>query len=227
MIYENIKKQIIKDKYIDFAYNRYLNFKETLIYDEGYKFQLLEELNAYFHENTISETTVVKMAEKIQKSNPTTGSLVHWSNLDDLVNYAKQRPDEVSKLWNNLYDETVSIEDRITNFRTKAQEYDSSIALGAPLFGYLLAAYDYTTYPLYKGDIYQETKSTYEIEQKMGSVSDNYSVFFMICQGILDHLKKKTPDLTMLDIQDFLYCTSSYNKVRVESAIDYLYDLAI
>jgi len=220
-----IEKKILKDNYVNFAYQRYLNFRETPMYDESYKFEVLEELNSYFQDNTISETNVVEIAKKIQKSNPTTGSFVHWSNTANLVNYAEQRPNEVSKLWNHLYDETVSVEDRIADFRAKAQEFDSKIALGAPLFGYLLAAYDYTTYPLYKGDIYQEAKSTYEIEQKMGSVSDNYSVFFMICQIILKYLKKENPDLTMLDIQDFLYCTSSYNKVKVESTVDYLYDL--
>lgn len=223
---DEIKKKILKDNYVNFAYQRYLNFKETPMYDESYKFEILEELNAYFQNNTISETTVVEIAKKIQKSNPTAGSFVHWSNTANLVNYAEQRPTEVSKLWNHLYDETVSVEDRIADFRAKAQKFDSKIALGAPLFGYLLAAYDYTTYPLYKGDIYQEAKSTYEIEQKMGSVSDNYSVYFMICQVILEHLKKENPDLTMLDVQDFLYCSNRYNKVRVESAVDYLHDLA-
>src|SRR5699024_3240991 len=60
----------------------------------------------------------------------------------------------------------------------------------------------------------------------MGSVEENYSVYYTICQIILDHLSVENEDLTMLDVQDFLFCHSHYNKVKVETAADYLFDLA-
>lgn len=226
MTHTTIKKLILKDKYLGFAYGRYLNFKESSQYDESYKLEILEQLNEYMRQNKITEATVVDMAKKIQKSNPSTGSFVHWSNTDSLVKYAENRPSEVAELWNRLYDESIPMAERITDFREKIQAFDPDLTLGAPLFGYLLAAYDYTTYPLYKGEIYQAAKSTYGLTHKMGSVSENYTVYLMICQVILDYLKEGNPDITMLDVQDLLYCSNRYHKVKVETAADYLYHLA-
>src|SRR5690625_2029959 len=220
MTHTSIKKAILKDKYLNFSYERYLNFKESPQYDEFYKLEILEELNEYMRLNKITVASVVDMARKIQKSNPSSGSFVHWSNTDSLVKYAEKRPDEVAELWNRLYDESIPMAERITGFREKIQAFDPDLTLGAPLFGYLLAAYDYTTYPLYKGDIYQAVKSTYGIMHKMGSVSENYTIYLMICQVILDHLKEENPDITMLDVQDLLYCSNRYHKVKVETAAD-------
>ncbi|GAB3807428.1 hypothetical protein GCM10028868_37240 [Virgibacillus kimchii] len=224
---DSIKKQILKDRYIDFAYERYQAFKDSPAYDEQYKMDILEELNTYFRNHRITEDTVVDFAKKIQSSNPNTGSFVHWNNTDTLVKFAAGLPKEAAALWNNLYDEEIPIKERIKLFREKVKGFDKNMALGAPLFGYLLAAYDYTAYPLYKGDVYREVNATYELKQKMGSVENNYDVYFTICQVMLDYLKQENADLSMLDIQDFLYCSTRYDKVKVEIAADYLYDLAV
>lgn len=221
-----IQNKILKDNYLDLAFQRYQSFKESPQYDEMYKLEILEELNGYFRSNSINETTVLDMARKIQSSNPSTGSFAHWSNTDNLVKYATQQPVELAEVWNSLYNDSLPIKERITSFRGKATDFDEKISFGAPLFGYLLAAYDYTTYPLYKGEIYQEAKSTYQLDIKMGSVDENYTVYFTMCQIMLDYFKEENTDLTMLDIQDFLFCSTHYNKVKVETAADYLYNLA-
>lgn len=226
MLKEKIESAILKDSYIDFAYNRYLKFKETPLYDKQYKIDILEKLNEYFRNTSITKETVLDLAEKLQKNNPQEGSFVHWSNLDNLVDYAKAYPIELAEVWNSLYDEDISIDERIEVFLRKGKLFKKDISLGAPLFGYLLAAYDYTKYPLYKGTIYTDIKASYGIDNKMGSVSENYSTYYLISQTIFEYLQLKEPDLTMLEVQTFLYCSSHYNKIKVESAADYLADLA-
>ncbi|MHA6252205.1 AAA family ATPase [Oceanobacillus sp. CAU 1775] len=226
MPHQSITQNITKDNYITFAYNRYQSFKESPQYDEQYKFDILEELNGYFRETQITEETVLEHAIKIQKTNPSAGSFVHWNNTDSLVKFSEARPQEAAAVWNNLYDKSQDIKERIATFREAIKTYDSTMAVGAPLFGYLLAAYDYTAYPLYKGELYQDVKANYEIDYKMGSVEENYSFYYSICRTIFDHLSKENEDLTMLDVQDFLFCHSHYNKVKVETAADYLYDMA-
>lgn len=226
MSQQAIARKILKDRYIDFAYHRYQTFKESPQYDEQYKFDVLEDLNAYFREAPITEETVFNHALKIQKSNPSTGSFVHWNNTDSLVRFSEARPLEAATVWNNLYDEAITIKERIAAFREAIKAYDNKMAVGAPLFGFLLAAYDYTAYPLYKGELYQDVKANYEIDHKMGSVEENYSVYYSICQIILEDLSEENEDLTMLDVQDFLFCHSHYNKVKVETAANYLFDLA-
>lgn len=221
-----IKKKLLKNQYIDFAYNRYLSFKETSQYDEHYKVEILESLNGYFRAHPITEESVVALAKKIQTSNPNSGSFVHWNNTDSLVKYAVDNRVEAAEVWNQLYDESIPLNDRIASFREKIKSYDSKLALGAPLFGYLLAAVDYTKYPLYKGQIYQEMIATYELGYKTGSVEQNYVTYFTICEVILEYLQTKDEDTTMLDVQDFLYCTMRYDKLKVEIAVDYLFHLA-
>ncbi|PWA07910.1 hypothetical protein DCC39_15970 [Pueribacillus theae] len=146
--------------------------------------------------------------------------------MDYLVKYAEARPVESAELWNWLYDESIPMEKRISGFHHQAKGFDSSLSFGAPFFGYLLAAYDYKKYPLYKGEVYQDVKSTFQINQKMGSVIENYVNYFAICQVIHAHLSKTFPDLTMLGIQDYLFCSSQYDKIKVESAVEYLHGLA-
>lgn len=221
-----LKKQLTKDNYLDMSYQRYLSFKESPEYDEAYKLTVLEDLNDYFRNHSISESNVLEAAKNIQRSNPSKGSFVHWSNTDHLVKYATAKPSEVAELWRNLYNGEVPLKDRISAFIKQAKGFDENISLGAPLFGYLLAAYDYTAYPLYKGDIYREVNAAYGLNLKMGTVEENYDTYFMICEIILDHFKEKNADLTMLDIQDFLYCSTRYDKIIVESAVDYLYQIA-
>ncbi|WP_281975774.1 AAA family ATPase [Halobacillus litoralis] len=223
----NLKQSVIKEAdYLEIAYKRYLAFKETPAYEEAYKLKILSELNDYLHINSITPESVGHLARKLQKENPTSGSFVHWSNTDDLAKFAEANPDVVSELWNQLYDSSISIEDRISQFRAKGKAFNPTISLGAPLFGYLLAAYDYTRYPLYKEEVYKDLKKTYGIDTKFGTVSKNYSEYIAFAEEVLVHLQRTYLDLTMLDVQDFFFCSTQYDKIIVESAVEYLYGMA-
>ena len=62
---------------------------------------------------------------------------------------------------------------------------------------------------------------------KLGSVGNNYETFLHICQIALDHFKPTDPEISMLDIQDFFFCSTQYKQIYVESAVVYLHQLAV
>src|SRR5699024_9726810 len=220
---KEIEKRILRDSYFNLAYNRYQQYQTSTIYDEEHKWEILGKLNELLHNDPITKNSVVDLAKMLQNSIPDVGSFVYWGEMSNFSKITEQEPDKIAEVWNQLYDESIPLGKRINSFREKVRQIKSDISLGAPFFGYLMAAYDYTAYPLYKGSIYQELIGTFELKLKMGTVSDNYSTYFTICSTVLNILKKVNADITMLDIQDFLYCIHSYNKVRVEVAVDYLY----
>ncbi|MEI3605038.1 hypothetical protein SPD48_04995 [Pseudogracilibacillus sp. SE30717A] len=225
---EAIKKQVLKDNYLDIALTRYIEFKKTDTYDENYKFEMLKRTRELFQANSpITEENVVFMAKELQKLNPNEGTFVYWAAVDDFVTYVEAKPAEAAQLWNQLYDESIPLRDRINQFREVSQTFNEKARFNAPFFGFLFAAYDYETYPLYKGSLYQQVKKAYTIDIKLASVSENYDTYMTICEVILDHLKVENPDITMLDVQDFLFCSSEYDKIKVESAVEYLYDLSV
>ncbi|MGI2328151.1 AAA family ATPase [Planococcus sp. YIM B11945] len=224
--YFKIRKQLFNGSYINLSFNRYIKFKENELYDESYKLEILSRLNEFLRGQEINELTVGDITKKIQKENPSAGSFVHWSNTGDLVKYAEARPAEVAALLNQLYNSDAPISERIESFREQAKSFNPEISLGAPLFGYLLAAKDYTKYPIYKQEVFTKVKKDYDIELKLGSVGQNYEVYIFICNAALDYFKVNDSSLTILDIQDFFYCSTTYDQIQVESAVDYLYELA-
>jgi 5-methylcytosine-specific restriction enzyme B len=226
MTNQELQRQLLKDSYIDISFKRYLQFKNNSLYDESYKEEILSRLNKFMAEQDITEYTVVDIARKLQKENPTAGSFVHWSNTADLVKYAEERPHEVADLLNELIYASAPLEERIEAFREKGKLFNPSISLGAPLFGYILAAVDYTKYPLYKQEIFVDLKRSYGIDLKLSSVGSNYQTYLQLCEIALAHLKESYKELKILDIQDFFFCSTQYDQIKVESAVDYLYGIA-
>jgi 5-methylcytosine-specific restriction enzyme B len=226
MIKQELERQLLKDSYIDISFKRYLQFKNNFLYDESYKEEILSRLNIFLKEQDITEFTVVDIVKKLQKENPGSGSFVHWSNTDDLVKYAEERPQEVAERLNELIHSNDPLEDRIEDFRERGKAFNPSISLGAPLFGYILAAFDYRKYPLYKQEVFMNLKRSYGIDSKLSSVGFNYQTYLHLCETALVHLQESYENLTVLDIQDFFFCSTHYDQIKVESAVDYLYGIA-
>src|SRR5690625_2527911 len=225
---EAVKKQLLKDNYVNIAYTRYVRFKETEAYDEQYKFTTLKKTRDLFQTNgRVTAENVVALAKELQKLNLREGTFVYSGAMNDFVAYAAARPEEVAEVWNQLYDDSLSLQNRMDQFRTVSQSFDENNRFNASFFGYLLAAYDDEKYPLYKGSIYQNVRKTYDIEIKSSTVSDNYITYTVICEILRDYLVADFPDITMIDVQDFLYCSTQYDKIKVESAVEYLYDLSV
>ncbi|WP_282034449.1 AAA family ATPase [Metabacillus indicus] len=226
MSHDEMKKLLLKDYFLNLSFNRYSKFKNNVRYDEHYKLEILDRLNAFIKQQDINEYTIVDIVKKLQKENPQAGSFVHWSNTDHLVKFAEERPFEVAEQLNELYFSSLPIEERIENFREKGKAFNPGISLGAPLFGYLLAAFDCSKYPIYKQEVFTDIKRSYGIEEKLGSVGNNYGTYLMLCEIALKHLEKSYSNLTIIDIQDFFYCSTQYNEIIVESAVEYLFDIA-
>jgi 5-methylcytosine-specific restriction enzyme B len=221
-----LKKHLLKDTYLDITFRKYLAFKETDQYDESYKAEILSRLNMYLQSQEINESTIRDIVKTLQKENPQSGSFVHWSNTSDLVKYAEEKPEEVSALLNQLFKSSLSFEERIERFREKGKAYNPNISLGAPLFGYLFAAMDYAQYPIYKQEVFTDIKRDYGVELKLGTVGSNFETYLNLCRVAFEHLKTNYPDLTMLDIQDFFFCSTQYEQIKVESAVEYLHAMA-
>jgi 5-methylcytosine-specific restriction enzyme B len=221
-----LERQLLKDSYIDISFKRYLQFKNNSLYDESYKEEILSRLNDFMRKQDINEFTVGDIVRKLQKENPTAGSFVHWSNTADLVKYAEERPQEVADLLKELIYASEPLDERIEAFREKGKEFNPGISLGAPLFGYILASVDYTKYPLYKQEVFMDLKRSYGIYLKLSNVGANYQTYLKLCEAALSHFQESYEDLTVLDIQDFFFCSTQYDQIKVESAVDYLYGIA-
>ncbi|MGF9946782.1 hypothetical protein ABEX44_26635 [Priestia megaterium] len=70
MNYEELQKHLLKDAYIDISFKRYLAFKESELYDESYKMEILSRLSSFLKGQEINKLTVLDIVKKLQKENP-------------------------------------------------------------------------------------------------------------------------------------------------------------
>lgn len=219
-----LKRQLTKDRYIDFAFARYEQFKRSSAYDENYKYEILSELNSFIQSMQFNSQSVLEIIKKIQNSKPSAEKFAFWTYLSDLYDYASEYPDAVAAGLEELYkSEDVALQERIESFRTQAKEANPNIRLGASLFGYLLAAYDFEKYPLYKERVFQHVKNLFGIKTNLRSVSENYQDFYDLCLVTQQYLHTKGYTVNMLDVQDFFYCMTEKDLVKTESAVDFLF----
>ncbi|WP_144699624.1 AAA family ATPase [Fictibacillus phosphorivorans] len=214
---------LFTDDYFQIATNEYQRFKEySPYYDEAYKKDILTKTNEYLTSITISKDNVVEVIKYLDNNNPQSGSFVHWNNLKDLLNYAQEKPEDVSLLLNHLYDSSIPLNERINEFIANGKKFNPKIKLGTPLFGYLLAAYDYLLYPIYKEEVFKDFLTTFEIDEKVGSFSlgEKYQFYVRLCKLVLE--KVSYSNWNMLDVQDFIYCLSQYYDLITNTAVKFI-----
>lgn len=216
---------IFRDHYLDIVLKRYLKFRTHTAYDEHYKWSILQELHTYLQNIEITEDNILEVINFIKSKNPQVGSFTHWSSLDHLTKFAEEAPGLTADLFHTLYDESTPLKERIEKFHFTGKEYDRS--LGAPLFGYLLAANDYEKYPLYKEEVFKEIKKQFGITEKLGTISENYQMFYDICEMVQQYIRDIGYDFSMLDVQDMLYCTTSYHVMIAETSVEYIHSHAV
>jgi MoxR-like ATPase/predicted RNA-binding protein with PUA-like domain len=223
--YNLLKRILLKDNYLDVLLKRYLQFKGNPLHDEKYKWDILGDLNTYLQQTSISAENVVSVIKYIKSKNPQAGSFVHWNSIENLLKFAEDQPGLTANLLVDLYNESLSLEERVEKFYRAVKDHGKTI--GAPLFGYLLSANDYKKYPLYKEDVLQELKRNLGINKKLGSVTENYVFFYQICQIVQEYVQDPGNGFNMLDVQDMLFSVSHYNTLKAEVSAEYLYSVAV
>jgi MoxR-like ATPase len=207
---EDFKEIIYNDEYLEIAVKEYIDFKKTEYYKESYKRKILKSLNGYLQNTRITPENVVNVIGEFKKNNPQTGTFTHWTSIDNLLKISSENPVLISKLINNLYDETIQLDERIKVFDEQIKQLKGK-SLGTPLYAYLLAGYNYKKYPLFKDEIFREFLKSYSIQEKIDEVSEKYFLYYKITHVFIDYLKEKhfIKEPNALDVQDFIYCLFS------------------
>jgi len=210
----NTTKDLIKN-YIEIR-----NRKDPELWNEEYKWSILPTVNKEFFKESMTVDNIAEKMVILEKYNPTSGSFVHFSTLMDLKEIAQQKPEVVLKCLELLFKGDANLCERIDHVIKEFKKIKKDAKTGTPLFGYLLAMYDYEKYPLYKDSVFQRLKKIIkrEKEWKSYTLGMKYQRFQELCLRIGDYLKKsnllkdiKVNDvevpvgITALDGQDFFY----------------------
>jgi len=196
------------------------NRKDPELWNEEYKWDGLPKVNNEFFREPMTVDNIVEKIAILEKNNPTSGSFVHFSNLMDLKEIAQQKPEVVLKSLELLFKGDAILCERIDNIIKEFKKIRKDARIGTPLFGYLLAMYDYKKYPLYKDSVFQTLKKAInrEEEWKSYTLGMKYQRFKELCLKMGEYLEKsnflkdiKVNDIevpvgiTALDGQDFFY----------------------
>jgi len=217
----NGTKKSIKD------YSDVRNRKDPELWNEEYKWDVLSKINNEFFKETMAVDNIVEKIVVLEKNNPTSGSFVHYTNLMDLKEIAQRKPEIVLNSLELLFKGDVILCERIDNIIKEFKKIKKDAGIGTPLFGYLLAMYDYRKYPLYKDSTFQNFKKVIgkEKEWKSYTLGMKYQRFRELCLKMGDYLKKSNRlenliardievpvGITALDGQDYFYYLDERDK---------------
>lgn len=203
------------------------NRKDPELWNEEYKWGILPKVNKEFFREPMAVDNIVKKISVLEKNNPHSGSFVHYTNLMDLKEIAQRNPEMVLYSLELLFKGDAILCEKIDNIVKEFKKIKKDAGIGTPLFGYLLAIYDYRKYPLYKDSTFQNFKKVIgkEKEWKSYTLGMKYQRFQELCLRMGDYLKKnnllknvKVNDvevpvgITALDGQDFFYYLDEKDK---------------
>jgi len=190
------------------------------IWEESYKWDILSKVNKAVFQDEITTENVVYKLKILKKQNPSVGSFVYWSNLENLISIANENPKYTVNLFEKLFQENKDLGERVDNFIKEAKKIKENIKLSTPLLGYILAAYNYRKYPLYKDSAFVNLRGLLgkDREWKSFSQGQKYEKFQQLSLTMGEYLKSnnsiktvivneiETPlGITALDGQDFFY----------------------
>ncbi|RAS71765.1 AAA family ATPase [Priestia endophytica] len=213
-----------EDEFITIALAHYNRFKESAHYDQKYKWYVLKELNEFMERSVITKETVGEIVHYLKKENTSSGYFVYWRSLLEFERFSITHEEQCTDVLRTLYDDEKPFKERL-NEATR-QSHSCGYSLGAPLLGYLLAAFDYTSYPMYKKEVLETFKNMIGAHEKLGRAADNYSQYVELCKHLLPFVAREVKHATMLDVQDFLYCITKYRELFVPVSIHYLKHLS-
>lgn len=212
---------------LEISIEEYIKFKREPQYQEKYKFDTIDSLNRELNVRQISSDTIVDIIKKLQKANPNKGGFVDWRCLSSLLQAAEEQPHRVTQLFRNLFNESLSLSERIGAFKSEAKGWhgkdDRPLQLNTSLFGYILTAFNKDNYTLYKGRCFEKFTTWHSIDCP-SSVEERYELYIAMCKELKTELQKRMSHrVTLLDVQDFLYCTFSYDVLLFRIIVRYLH----
>jgi len=193
-------------------------------WSEEYKWDILPKAKKEFVKDGFNENNIVKKVKLLKKNNPNSGSFVHFSNFDDLIRITEKDPKLMAKLFKELFNEKVEINYRIDSFIKKAKKIDKNAKLGTPLFGYIMAIFNYEKYPVYRNKTFLTIRKLLNKDKEWQSLSlgEKYQKFTNLCLEMGMYFKRNNllkevevkgvkivPGIIALDGQDYFYILES------------------
>jgi len=211
---------------LQLALTEYNRFKKSDSYNERYKWKVLEKLNEWTDEHEITEDNVEDFFGLLEKENASEGSLASWRKINDLKNFVTDDPKLAAKSLRQLLGGDEPLHERIENFREiyNLQSQDC---------GYLFAAYDMENHAPFKVGAFESFLGLFcdleesQIDLSNMSIGEKYALYHRVLKSIKKFLKEENDDnATALDAQDFIFCTTSYDKLMNNICIKYLFRFA-
>lgn len=235
LIKMHLEKKMPESKYKNFngydiellkiAFEEYINFSEENPEKESYKYEIMERLNNKLDSKNIRIENIQEIVETLKENNPTSGSFVHWSNIDNLIKYTNQNPGEVVELMSNLLNDNQTISNRIDDFLVKAREFQSDIRLGTPLFAYLLCAFDNDKYIIYKDKTFQKFCKWFDLNVP-SNIGEKYEYYISVCNELLYFARENIDkEFSLLNMQDFIYVITRYPESRFRTSLRYVHKI--
>ncbi|MBS9775313.1 AAA family ATPase [Candidatus Gracilibacteria bacterium] len=195
-------------------YRDYLKFKESEDYDEEYKFD-------FFQNNTIDLSKTENFVEDFKTLRKNAQNLIPHSIKNNLfINLGTEFEDEIIFSFKKLYDESIDIDQRIQIFEKEILDYSkkSSILknkdfgkLGFGTTSFLLAIkYPNKYFPLNPVGCFNNFIKAFHFDPKLYKKGENgvrYKHWLhLVKNDIFPELQKINKHISLLDVQDFIYC---------------------
>lgn len=212
----------------EIAVNEYEQIRSSEVYTENFKFEIFTDLNNELDRENITVNNIKEIVAKLKEKNPSHGTFVHWSDIDNLEKITESYPDKVQIMFNQLVNGEKKLSERINTFRSEGKQINAQATLGTPLIGYILTAFDQKKYAPYKDGVLTDFVDLFELE-KPGNIGEKYEFYLQICQQITDYLLKKEiiNEFNMLYGQDLVYLLSEAFQMRFNIFCKYLVNNAI
>ena len=222
-------------KNLDKLLELYFDFRNNdSSYNESYKWEILKDNNNEF--KRIGNSDKLGFVSYIVEKSINLLDQRERYVFDALI---EKTPDELDSLLEILFNESVSIENRIDQVTEKSKDVLKKAGRGEKrlylrMIAYWLSSIDYTKYTLFMSSYFKFFVQCTDIEKgHIESDGARYAFYLDICNIIKDRMKilgyLDSPSL--LDAQDFIMCFHGYDvlkgKVLSLLGLDENYDVRI
>ncbi len=225
----DIAEEIKSDHFFDIAANEYKKFRGTAVWDEQYKWDILPGLHTKFIDGNFTKDSILKKISLLEEYNPSSGSFVYWSEINNLKRAAQENPALVAEQFNLLQNGSIPLQERIEKARDTLKEITYG-NFGTAFFAFILAAFNPRKYPLYRKELFThfQALSDLEFNYSRSDIGEKYVAYILVCNEISEFLDDygvvNNPDV--MDAQDFLYCISGYDELKYKIYVKCLFDFA-